>query len=40
VVHAAPPQGQTFFYFGANPKRFVEVFADVGCTLAHMATAA
>jgi phage N-6-adenine-methyltransferase len=27
---AAPTQGQTFFYFGPNPQKFVEEFADVG----------
>jgi phage N-6-adenine-methyltransferase len=27
---AAPPQGQVFFYFGRNPERFTEVFAQFG----------
>jgi phage N-6-adenine-methyltransferase len=30
---AAPTQGQAFFYFGDNPKKFAEVFASIGVVL-------
>jgi phage N-6-adenine-methyltransferase len=29
-AEVAPTQGQTFFYFGDNPQKFSEVFAEIG----------
>ena len=29
-IKGSPPNGQAFFYYGANPKKFAHAFKDVG----------